>query len=182
MCRVPRHLPQSVSLSARAARKLGHARISLFLLQTGCLLGAGFGRLCHHHSSPIPLSLRLQTGQQASLDGRPVCLGPSLGRWRCCGNRRICSIHGPRHHKYSSWRRYNQKLKILDFFIIIASLSADRPLFQTEYIVCVWTFMTFKWSITSYYYSIKTYKNLMIENSLIFLQVLFPKSELLAGC
>ena len=52
---------------------------------------------------------------------------------------------------------YNKKTKDAGFLYSFF-LSADRPLFQTEYIVCVWTFMTFKWSITSYYYSIKTYK------------------------
>ena len=33
---------------------------------------------------------------------------------------------------------------------------ADRPLFQTEYIVCVWAFMTGKWGVTGYYYSVRS--------------------------
>ena len=31
-----------------------------------------------------------------------------------------------------------------------------RPLFQTEYIVCVWSFMTWKWAVTSYVYIIRS--------------------------
>lgn len=42
--------------------------------------------------------------------------------------------------------------------IHLSSIHTEPPLVHSNYIVCVWSFMIFKWGITTYLYAIRSFK------------------------
>ena len=105
LCCVSRHLPQPVRRALIARLVFLCRRYSSLSLQTSCLLGASLRGGGRPHPPPIPLSLRLQGYNQASLTGRLARLGTSLSAGGRCRRGWIRCLPGPRNHKHNSRRR-----------------------------------------------------------------------------